>query len=407
MADSRHVVGYCMTAEQTLANRRPSPAPGNDTRLVSIDVTTGASADLTAGPGAKMNPSPLPGNELGWVRKDAAGTGAGIYYARGKRGPRGDVRTASWSPDGQRVVFHRRIAAPISPLSKAFSRNRRYDLRLTGTFQPSFSPAGDRFVTNSRPTPVPLGATLQVTTAETARSEVIYEDKSRNVLAPQWSPRGDTIIFSVGTFNAFFNGFHGLFVKPEDRAEGGAQVALINPDGTGFREVTSGPNNNAFPSLAPDGNRFVYRKFGPEGNGLRIGDLTTKAVTRVTGAYDNFPLWSPRGDLIAFSRQIDGAYEIYTIRPDGTSLKRLTFTRGNDAHAVWSPDGDAIAFVSSRLGFKDEVMYTDAPQPYGELFVMRYDGTHVDQLTDNQWEEGTPAWRPTPRSSEIGRTRLR
>ena len=28
------------------------------------------------------------------------------------------------------------------------------------------------------------------------------------------------------------------------------------------------------------------------------------------------------------------------------------------------------------------------------LFVMRKDGTHVEQLTDNQWEEGTPAWQP-------------
>jgi hypothetical protein len=48
------------------------------------------------------------------------------------------------------------------------------------------------------------------------------------------------------------------------------------------------------------------------------------------------------------------------------------------------------------MGFKDEVTYTNAPQPYGELFVMRYDGTDVQQLTDNQWEDGTPAWRPMP-----------
>src|SRR5262249_25044909 len=34
--DSRHVVAYCMTAEQTLANRQPNPVPGNDTRLVSF-----------------------------------------------------------------------------------------------------------------------------------------------------------------------------------------------------------------------------------------------------------------------------------------------------------------------------------------------------------------------------------
>ena len=27
---------------------------------------------------------------------------------------------------------------------------------------------------------------------------------------------------------------------------------------------------------------------------------------------------------------------------------------------------------------------------------MRYDGSDVQQLTDNQWEDGTPAWRPMP-----------
>jgi hypothetical protein len=37
----------------------------------------------------------------------------------------------------------------------------------------------------------------------------------------------------------------------------------------------------------------------------------------------------------------------------------------------------------------------DAPQPYGEIFTMRPDGSDVQQLTDNQWEEGTAAWQPT------------
>lgn len=109
-------------------------------------------------------------------------------------------------------------------------------------------------------------------------------------------------------------------------------------------------------------------------------NLETKAVTSLTQEYDNFPLWSPRGDLIMFSRLIDGAYEIYTIKPDGSSSKRLTSTQGNDAHMAWSPDGEYILFASSKMGFKDEVVYTDAPQPYGEIFVMRYDGTGVEQL---------------------------
>jgi Tol biopolymer transport system component len=114
----------------------------------------------------------------------------------------------------------------------------------------------------------------------------------------------------------------------------------------------------------------------------------------LTKGYDNFPLWSPRGDLIMFSRLAAGDYDIYTIKPDGTGLKRLTNSHGNDAHQAWSPDGEQIVFASSRLGFKDEGVYTDAPQPYGELFVMRFDGSDVRQLTDNQWEDGTPAWQP-------------
>jgi Tol biopolymer transport system component len=46
------------------------------------------------------------------------------------------------------------------------------------------------------------------------------------------------------------------------------------------------------------------------------------------------------------------------------------------------------------MGFKDEALYTGSPQPYGEIFVMRFDGTQLEQLTDDQWEEGAPAWQP-------------
>jgi Tol biopolymer transport system component len=397
-ADSRHVMAYCMTAEQTLANRRPAPEPGNDTRLVSIDIATGVASDLPAGAGVKIDPSFLPG-DIGYIRKDTADSGAGIYYTSGKTGPKGDIRTASWSPDGSHVVYHKRLTAPPTTWLKTWSRNPQYELTLTGIL-PSFSPAGDRFVITGRPKPNEiLGASLAVATTGSNSFDVLYQDKNRNVLAPQWSPSGDTIIFGIGTFTGFFNGFKGLFLTPEDRVESGAQIAVIKPDGSGFHEVTSGANNNGFPSMAPDGKRFVYRSFGPEGDGLRIMNIETKAVTMLTKGYDNFPFWSPRGDLIMFSRQADGDFEIYTIKPDGTGVKRLTFSKGNEAHMAWSPDGENIAFVTTRMGFKDEATYTDAPQPYGELFVMRYDGANVQQLTDNQWEDGTPAWQPVPRAS--------
>ena len=398
-SDNQRVVAYCMTAQQTMEGRRAGPDPGTTTRLVSIDVNTATSADLPAGPGVKMSPSPLAGGDVGYVRKD--GPDAGIYYTSGKRGPAGAIRTAAWSPDGKRIVFWRRVNVTASPMRKMFSRNPNYELSLTGPL-PAFSPSGKLFATQTRPAGTAVSA-LTVTTLETGRVEVVYQDKSRNILNGGWSPAGDKLIFSVGTFAAFFDGFHSEFLKPGDRVEGGAHVAIVNADGTGFKELTSGSSNDAFPSFSPDGNRFVYRTFSSEGDGLRIMNLETKEVKALTKGYDNFPLWSPRGDLIMFARLSDGvyqpggSYDIYTIKPDGTSLKRLTNGKGNDAHMSWSSDGEYIAFASSRMGFKDEAAYTDGPQPYGEIFVMRYDGTGVEQLTDNQWEEGTPGWQPSAR----------
>ncbi|MEN3338929.1 MAG: TolB protein [Acidobacteriota bacterium] len=393
-ADSRRVIAYCMGAEQTLDNRRSVPEHPEDTRIVAIDVESGTASDMPAGPGVKFDPSPLPHDRVGFIRKDGE---QGIYYSDGTRGPAGQIRAASWSPDGTRVVFHKRVPFDRKPWVRTFSRLGGYELTLTGG-GPSFSPDGERYAFVG-PAHDGRGAGVAIAPVESDTVDVIYHDDSRNILGPQWSPAGDRVIFGVGSFQAFFNGFHSLFLKAEDRAEGGAQIAIVGSDGRGFRELTKGPNNNGFPSLSPDGKRFVYRTFGSEGEGLRIMNIETGAVSTLSTGYDNFPLWSPRGDQIMFARLADGFYEIFTMKPDGTAARQLTHGGGNDAHMAWSPDGSQIVFASSRMGFKDEVTYTDAPQPYGEIFVMQADGTGIEQLTDNQWEEGTPSWRPNPRAT--------
>ena len=113
------------------------------------------------------------------------------------------------------------------------------------------------------------------------------------------------------------------------------------------------------------------------------------SVTKLTTDYDNFPMWSPKGDRIGFTRAGKNAFDIFTVRPDGTDVKQLTDAPGNDAHCAWSPDGQYIVFSSSRLGFRDEgPLYDGAPQPYAELFVMNADGSGQRPITDDKWEQG-------------------
>ena len=73
--------------------------------------------------------------------------------------------------------------------------------------------------------------------------------------------------------------------------------------------MTAGPGNAGFPSWSPDGKRIVYRVAGSE-QGLRILNLEDGKVVTLTTEYDNFPAWSPKGDLIEFTSFRDGDFEI-------------------------------------------------------------------------------------------------
>jgi TolB protein len=381
--DSESVIVYCMSAEETWTYRGADT--DGETTLVQINARTSAMKPLAAGPGVKMCPSIVASGEIAYLRRDKSANG--VFYGSGRRGPAGsDLYNPSWSPDGSRVVYSRYKDYDSAEPVKLWSRNSNYELSTTA-FLPAYDPTGDRFtVTDSNY----AAKTMKLMIVEEGKPTRTILERDDLILGPRWSPDGGRITFGIGGFPLFEP-----FGSGGNKPTGPAQVAVINADGSGFHVVTSGPNSNAFPSFAPDGKRIVYRTTGPDGTGLRIMNLEDHSIALLTKDYDNFPVWSPRGDLIAFVRKIGDDFEAFTIRPDGKDVNQLTHTKGNDAHLGWSPDGERIVFTSSRMGFKDEALNTDtAAQPYGEIFVMRYDGTQVEQLTDNQWEDGGPSWQP-------------
>jgi Tol biopolymer transport system component len=386
--DGKRVVFYEMDIQDTFYARRATPVsrPGKlvDSQIVSVGLANGTRQEHTSGPGLKVSPQFLSGNRIGYVMK--AGSRMGLAFTTGDQGADGQMRNPSWSSDGKWVVYQKWSSESWRQNQPLFSIDPEFDLAQSDTF-PAFSHDGKKLaLTNSNVAKVPGSrmSSVSVMDADATNAKLIFRGEEGTLaLTPQWSPKDDWIAFGVG-----------FYFVPHGRP---ARVMLVRPDSSGLRELTKGEGNSGFPSWSPDGKRIVFRLWSESEYGLRIINLDDGSLTTLTTGSDNFPAWSPKGDLIAFTRLSEDDYDIYTIRPDGTSLKRLTTAPGNDAHEIWSPDGKHILFSSARLGFKDESpLYDEVPQPYGELFVMNADGSGQRPLTDNQWEDGTPAWAPSP-----------
>ena len=126
--------------------------------------------------------------------------------------------------------------------------------------------------------------------------------------------------------------------------------------------VTQRPAASCSAAVPPD---------GPED--LWVIDLATGAERQLTDSPDTdeaSPDWSADGRRIVFQGDLaePGNYDVYSIRPDGTGLRRLTRSAAFDGDAHVSRDGDWIVFGSDRTG-------------NAEVYVMRSDGSGVRRVT--------------------------
>jgi Tol biopolymer transport system component len=213
----------------------------------------------------------------------------------------------------------------------------------------------------------------------------------------KWSDDGDWITYTQGFF----------FGQGADEAD----VWVMRADGSERRNLSEETTaNEGVAAFSPDSTKLVFRtaRGGRFDLYLSNRDGTEPKALTSDEARENFPVFAPTGDAIAFSSNRDGARDqrgnltfdnyILAVAPDGTpgALQRISDHPGQDSHPWFSPDGAWIVYTSERGGISDEEPMVQevvfGPQMYGELFARRLsDGLEV-RLTHNKWEEGNPFW---------------
>jgi len=162
--------------------------------------------------------------------------------------------------------------------------------------------------------------------------------------------------------------------------------------GTGRQRIVTESANQTFaPRFSPDG-RWILYSMAVAGNtdiyrvsvsGGPSQRLTNSPAIDIGGSY------SPDGRRIVFESDRSGSQQLYVMNADGSDQRRISFGGGRYATPEWSPRGDLIAFTKIAGNFRIGVM---TPDGGGE------------RLLTNSWQDEAPTWSPNGRVIQFFRT---
>ena len=224
------------------------------------------------------------------------------------------------------------------------------------------------------------------------------------------------------------------FVRTDLGPPYASHIFVMNPDGSGLRQLTDSNSFDWNETWSPDGSRLLFDRltrssssgpyqsdiyvvraddsrlqrltdsgsswgasWSPDGRTIAYGKETGLLLMNADGsrkrqltqvnrrhAWAGDPSWSPDGKRITFGTG-DGV--IFVVNADGTGKRRLTHWTGGGG-PVWSPHGDLIAFAGGSPGHR-----------YGYIYVLNADrsGGRVRLVTRHAYNESGFAWSPNGR----------
>jgi Tol biopolymer transport system component len=255
-----------------------------------------------------------------------------------------------WSPNGRWLAFDRGRVGSLSVVRADGRGVRRVVRGASAEIPMAWSPAGDQLVVARGRAHTQL-AIVQVGDGRRVRT-ITEEPVGTRFSAVRWA--GGRIMY-------------GAYLPSND-----GEVATVRTTGAGFRVLTRDGYNEDDPSPSPDGKRVAFAK--DDGNNfwlftMRADGSGLRRLSPPGRRKDRAPVWSPDGKRIAFVAFARSG-GLAVINADGTGLHVLAKTVSG-AHISWSPDGRRIAFAAQ----------VDQEGPAIEIFTIDVDGSDLRQVT--------------------------
>jgi Tol biopolymer transport system component len=157
-------------------------------------------------------------------------------------------------------------------------------------------------------------------------------------------------------------------------------IWAMRADGSGQRQLTTGADVDSRPLVAPNGRYVVFERVAVAGQPRNLYTVSVAGgaphALAPSPSDESEASFSPDGCTIAFVRALEtpaGETEddIFTVRPAGIKLRRLTRTPSVDEFAPRDLD-ETIVYSRGKAG--------TGPSAYADIYVMDEHGKHVRQL---------------------------